>query len=270
MYVIVLYQSLLFLQTLSNGCTHEFCYRASHVVIASGAHDQPNKLGVSGEHLPFIHYNLHEVEALIRTRALHAGTSDPLVVIGAGLSAADAIIYALNAGINVVHVFRHEQGDNNTVYRSLPTSVYPEYSRISELMQGKAQNNLYTCYPAHNVVEFSDASEVMIRHHNDDQCTGTVVLSAACVVVQIGYKADLSYLPQAGLKLGKDQTLLVHPKHNPISVNPFTYESVHPMFNNLFSIGPLVGDNFVRFLCGGALAITSHLWRKRRKNSVEE
>ena len=235
--------------------------------MASGAHDRPNKLGVSGENLPFIHYNRQDVESLIRSGALHADTSDPLVVIGAGLSAADVIIYALNEGINVVHVFRNEQ-DDNTVYHSLPTSVYPEYNRVRKLMQGEVKSDMYKCYSAHHVVEFRESYEVMIRHHNRELCEGTTVISSRYVVVQIGYKADLSYMPHAGRNLCRDKSHMVHPKHNPIVINPYTYESI--LQNNLFAIGPLVGDNFVRFLCGGALAITSHLWCKRRKNRNEE
>ena len=34
-------------------------------------------------------------------------------------------------------------------------------------------------------------------------------------------------------------------------------------------MGPLVGDNFVRFLQGGALGITSHILRKRKDRDDE-
>ena len=52
-------------------------------------------------------------------------------------------------------------------------------------------------------------------------------------------------------------------KNNPVDINIYTFESV--LHNGLYAMGPLVGDNFVRFLQGGALAITSHILKKQRK-----
>ena len=52
----------------------------------------------------------------------------------------------------------------------------------------------------------------------------------------------------------------VDSKENPIDINPFTYESVNEPA--LFAVGPLIGDNFVRFGMGGALGIASHFMRE--------
>ena len=51
-------------------------------------------------------------------------------------------------------------------------------------------------------------------------------------------------------------------KNNPVDINIYTFESV--LHNGLYAMGPLVGDNFVRFLQGGALAITSDILKKRK------
>lgn len=53
----------------------------------------------------------------------------------------------------------------------------------------------------------------------------------------------------------------VDSKHNPISVDPLTYQCEHAP--GMYAMGPLVRDTFVRFLQGGALAITTHLWNKK-------
>ena len=42
------------------------------------------------------------------------------------------------------------------------------------------------------------------------------------------------------------------------------------MHRGLYAMGPLVGDNFVRFLQGGALGITSHILRKRKNLDDEK
>lgn len=58
--------------------------------------------------------------------------------------------------------------------------------------------------------------------------------------------------------LGEDPTKPVDCKNNPIAVNKYTYQ-VSKYSNNLYALGPLAGDNFVRFIPGGALAITAAL-----------
>lgn len=63
--------------------------------------------------------------------------------------------------------------------------------------------------------------------------------------------------------LGEDPTKPVDCKNNPVAVNRYTYE-VMKVQRNLYAMGPLAGDNFVRFIPGGALAITADLHRKIR------
>lgn len=62
--------------------------------------------------------------------------------------------------------------------------------------------------------------------------------------------------------LGEDPTKPVDCKNNPIAVNKYTYQ-VSKYSHNLYALGPLAGDNFVRFIPGGALAITATLHNQR-------
>jgi len=55
-------------------------------------------------------------------------------------------------------------------------------------------------------------------------------------------------------------------KRNPVDIDISTHESVREP--GLFALGPLVGENFVRFLQGGALAITNHIVQKRREENM--
>ena len=57
-------------------------------------------------------------------------------------------------------------------------------------------------------------------------------------------------------------------KNNPVDINIYTFESV--LHSGLYAMGPLVGDNFVRFLQGGALAITSHILKKQRNQEKKK
>lgn len=63
------------------------------------------------------------------------------------------------------------------------------------------------------------------------------------------------------LGLGEDPTKPVDCKTNPIAVDKYTNEVLN--VPGLYAIGPLVSDNFIRFIPGGALAITSQLWKHR-------
>lgn len=63
------------------------------------------------------------------------------------------------------------------------------------------------------------------------------------------------------LQLGEDPLKPIDCKTNPIAVNKYTNE-VQRTARGLYAMGPLVGDNFVRFISGGALAITSALHRE--------
>lgn len=63
--------------------------------------------------------------------------------------------------------------------------------------------------------------------------------------------------------LGEDETKPIDCKANPIKVDKYTNEIMSVAAKGLFAMGPLVGDNFIRFIPGGALAITSALWKQR-------
>lgn len=61
--------------------------------------------------------------------------------------------------------------------------------------------------------------------------------------------------------LGEDDQKPIDCKTNPIAVDKFTNEMLRTQ-KGLYSMGPLVGDNFIRFIPGGALAITAALHKE--------
>ena len=64
-----------------------------------------------------------------------------------------------------------------------------------------------------------------------------------------------------GTGLGENSTKPIDCKTNPIAVDKYTNELLHTP-KGLYAMGPLVGDNFVRFIPGGGLAITSALHKE--------
>lgn len=67
---------------------------------------------------------------------------------------------------------------------------------------------------------------------------------------------QMNLLNDTTVTLGEDPTKPVNCKSNPIYVNKFTNEVLRAP-KGLYCVGPLVGDNFVRFIPGGALAVTN-------------
>lgn len=65
------------------------------------------------------------------------------MIVGAGLSAADAIVAALESGRSVLHVFRRSPEDPRLIFNNLPAAIYPEYHRIHRMMAGKESHPGY-------------------------------------------------------------------------------------------------------------------------------
>lgn len=103
------------------------------------------------------------------------GTVDPVLIIGAGLSAADAIMAARFRGIPVIHAFRDcstsnfekindNDNDDDTGVRlsasayerlqSLPVSMYPEYHKIYEMMADGKNHRFYKALPGYSLIDF--------------------------------------------------------------------------------------------------------------------
>lgn len=52
----------------------------------------------------------------------------PVVIVGAGLSAADAVTICRSSSIDVIHVYRNRSAGLD---KMLPENVYPEYHEVS-------------------------------------------------------------------------------------------------------------------------------------------
>ncbi|XP_077502846.1 oxidative stress-induced growth inhibitor 1-like isoform X2 [Amblyomma americanum] len=226
-----------------------FCYITPHVVLAAGHYDAPRKLGVPGEDLPFVSHDLGQLEVLLRDTK---SSITKLAVVGSGLSAADAVIAARFHGVDVCHVFRKKVDDPELVFNQLPRSMYPEYHKVHQMMSSAEHYPGYKAY-AHCQVRCIHADGRM------ELDSGTEIQDISHVLVLIGSHPNLDFLPSAGQQLGLVAGLLVDCRANPIQIDPYTHETV--ALKGVYALGPLVGDNFVRFLQGGSLAVTAHIWR---------
>ena len=238
-----------------------FRVHAENIVLASGL-SKSKKLGIDGEGLPFVHHHVRKVVQLTKPEVKSCRkTRKPVLVVGDGLSAADAVLELFSHEMSVIHVLRHDLNDEELVLNKMPTQVYHDYAKVKDMMakpvytpQGEC---LYHAYFKCQLQSISKQKECRIKMQ-DGKCQ---TLSVSAVFILIGSRPELSFLKDVP-PLGVDPMKDVDCRHNPIDIDPYTYECRR--VKNLFAMGPLVGDNFVRFGIGGALGIASHLHKSAR------
>ncbi|KAF5290919.1 hypothetical protein FQR65_LT11501 [Abscondita terminalis] len=232
-------------------------YSCNNLVLANGISDLPNKLAISetGENPSWL---VHDVRSLELALDLYVSKNpynpDPVIVVGAGLSAADAIIATRCRNIPVLHVFRKKHVN---LGKQLPENMYPEYHKVHQMMQdGGSTYPLYTALPESSITDINVIKRtVTVTTKFNEELKFPVSFAA----VLIGTRPDLSFLP-GSYKLGVHKNLPIDNKTNVIDINKSNY-SVNG-FEHLYAMGPLAGDNFVRFIPGGGLAIVADLYKK--------
>lgn len=236
-----------------------FVVHAYNVVLATG-NSIPKVLGIPGENLPFVYHQMDVIDRYLEEQADPALSMDPCLVVGAGLSAADCVLALRNKGVPVIHAIRRNGKDPKVIYNQLPGVVYPEYYKVGQMIKGDVttaygKDALYTAHTKTSLVEIRKDKECILK-----KADGTLFkqkVSNVCVL--IGAMPDLSFLHGTN-GLGANPTKKIDSKENPININQFSYEAVNEP--GLFAVGPLIGDNFVRFGIGGALGVANHLMRE--------
>ena len=237
-------------------CAKSFKVYAENVVLATGL-SKPKRLGIEGENLPFVYHHLRRVVDFTKQLdGFQREKLEPVVVVGDGLSAADVVLELFSVEIPIIHILRHDLNDEELILNKLSNQVYHDYAKVKDMMcnpvYGSNGTCLYQAYSKCQLVSVSKSKECKIKMADGkNQCQ-----KVSAVFILIGSKPDLTFLKDVP-PLGVDPSTDVDCKHNPIDVDPHTYECKH--VNNLFAMGPLVGDNFVRFGIGGALGIASYL-----------
>ncbi|KPJ09824.1 Oxidative stress-induced growth inhibitor 1 [Papilio machaon] len=67
----------------------------------------------------------------------------------------------------------------------------------------------------------------------------------------------------SGLGFGIDPSKPVDGRSNPVAIDKSTHELLNAP-KGVYALGPLTGDNFIRFIPGGALAIVSHIHKEMK------
>lgn len=109
-------------------------FTCNSLVLANGSSDLPNKLEISNNIIDpdWLLYDVRSLE--IELDLYMQQTTDninPVIIVGAGLSAADAVITARARNVPVIHVFRNRTTD---LSKQLPENMYPEYHKVSHII----------------------------------------------------------------------------------------------------------------------------------------
>jgi thioredoxin reductase (NADPH) len=149
-------------------------YRASAVVFATGYYDNPNMLGVPGEHLP--HVTHYFVEG-------HPYWHQRVIVIGAGNSSVDAALECWRAGATATLVHFGEGFD-----RTVKAWVLPDI--MNRVKEGSIAVRWHSRVRAINPTHVEVVSDIT---------GGSEMLPADAVLAMTGYHADTSMLAQLGV-----------------------------------------------------------------------
>lgn len=151
----------------------------------------------------------------------------------------------------------------NLNHHSTPSSLSPPLSFTSS---SPSSYPGYLSFPLHRVVEFRPDQKCVLESDSGQQ----TVVQVSKALVLIGAHPNLSFLDNNGRSLGFDPSEPITCRRNPIEVDPFTNKVVAAEGPGMYAMGPLVGENFVRFLKGGALAIASDLAKREREGRGQE
>ncbi len=161
-------------------------YSASHVIIATGFYDLPNRMNVPGENLPKISHYYDDP---------HFYASQKLAVVGASNSAIDAALECWRKGAEVSLIIRGPEVGQRVKYWVRPDII----NRIEE--------GSIKAYYNTTIKEIRE-TEILI-----DTPEGPVTLENDFVLALTGYKPNFAFLKKLGIELSDDEKKL--PQYNP-------------------------------------------------------
>lgn len=172
--------------------------------MANGSSDMANRLGlrVEGMSLPWIKHELPPFEAALNQMPeTERATMKPVLIVGAGLSAADAVTICRQSEVPVIHVYRNRTAGLD---KMLPENIYPEYHEVHKMMKDSNHRyDYYTPMPEHAIADVHPVTvgpgihRVTVRH----LVTGELkTLDVSYCAILIGARPDLRFLHPASVR----------------------------------------------------------------------
>ncbi|KAE9414599.1 hypothetical protein Angca_007694, partial [Angiostrongylus cantonensis] len=220
-----------------------FSYTANHVILACGLmKKRPLELPTQNYSLPVV-YDVLSMRSQLAQHDCNSDTSVRVVVVGDGITSADAVRVCLEHEVPVLHLMRRtERQIQNSVLSRLSPLHYLEYHSIYRLMIGKDSHPLYVKRHASSIISVDENSVLTISTSKEYQYE-----KCSLLVVCIGRVSDFD-----GILVGKYTFTGYHSEEDP----------------TLMRVGSFAGDNLVRYIVGGCLDVARSLHNLyRNKNS---
>ncbi|CAO1442984.1 unnamed protein product [Diamesa tonsa] len=172
-----------------------FSFACKNLVLANGSNDLANKLVIRGEGMTtsWLKYDLISLEkAIFNLTDLARSNLKPILIVGAGLSAADAVTICRMSGIQVIHVYRSRTAGLDKI---LPENIYPEYFEVHKMM--KNSQNLYVLYkalPEHTIFDIQTLDGNRFVTVQNLKTGAQQVIEVSYCAVLIGSRPDLNLL----------------------------------------------------------------------------
>ncbi|MBD7906975.1 YpdA family putative bacillithiol disulfide reductase [Sporosarcina gallistercoris] len=157
--------------------TEKALYETSHVIVATGYYDQPNRLEAVGADLPHVHHYFKEA---------HPYFQKNVVVIGGKNSAVDAALELQRAGANVTVVYR-----GATYSPSVKPWILPGFESLVK------NGEIRMIFQA----DVEEITEDTVRVQTD---SGIEEIQADAVFAMIGYHPDYDFLGSMGIQLDEE------------------------------------------------------------------
>lgn len=148
---------------------------ATAVAVATGYFDHPNRLGVAGEELPWVHHRFEEP---------YRHFSETVVVVGGGNSAVEAAMELWRAGARVTLVHRRDSVEPSVKYWLKPDFE----NRVAEGSIAARFGRVVRAFEPQGWVALDDGES----------------LPADAAYVLIGYEPDMELLRAAGVEIDEE------------------------------------------------------------------
>ncbi|MDZ7935633.1 MAG: YpdA family putative bacillithiol disulfide reductase [Emticicia sp.] len=172
--------------------TKKGTYEATHVVIASGFYDIPQKLGVKGEDLPKVTHYYTEP---------HFYAFQKVLVVGANNSAVDAALETWRKGADVTMVIRGEGVGERVKYWAKPD------------IENRIKEGSIKAYFNSEVEEITENSVIVKTPE------GLVKVENDWVISMTGYQPNLDFLRKIGINLSADEIMKPQYDENSMETN---------------------------------------------------
>uniref|UniRef100_A0A183CYK4 Pyr_redox_2 domain-containing protein n=1 Tax=Gongylonema pulchrum TaxID=637853 RepID=A0A183CYK4_9BILA len=171
-------------------------------------------------------YNVRALKKMLLLTTTTKLSRQKVIVVGDGMSAADAVLHCLSAGIPVLHIIRRSDKHLRHIQLSrLSASLYPEYARVFSLMLGRCDDPCYTKITSAAVKWLNKG----MAYIETPLTSFTEPFRVLCIC--IGKQSDLKMLTEE-----------------------YTFQDYFCSEDpTLFRVGSLAGDHFVRYIVGKIL-----------------